>query len=45
MIDGLAPGTWRLSARPLGPNDAEGPEDQVIEVKAGEAAQATFKVR
>jgi protocatechuate 3,4-dioxygenase beta subunit len=45
LIDGLAPGTWRLSARPIGPGDADRPEDLVVEVKAGETSQATFMVR
>jgi protocatechuate 3,4-dioxygenase beta subunit len=43
LIDGLAPGTWRLSAQVLGPRDSEAPEDLVVEVKAGETSQATFK--
>jgi protocatechuate 3,4-dioxygenase beta subunit len=45
LLDGLAPGMWRLSARPLGPSEADVPDDQVVEVKAGETSQATFKVR
>lgn len=44
LLDGLAPGTWRLTAQVLGPREGEAIEDQTVEVKAGETSKATFKV-
>jgi hypothetical protein len=45
-LEGLAPGKWRVSLRPVGPPNGGGqagaPEAQVIEVKADEVAPARF---
>lgn len=45
-IGGLVPGRWRLSISSIGPEGGGGqmPPEQVIEVKPGESANATFAV-
>jgi hypothetical protein len=44
VIDSLAPGTWRLTARTIGPEEGAPIPDQTVVVVAGEQAQATFQV-
>ena len=48
-LTGLKPGKWRLNVSPIGPGTIGGPDksnvpEQVVEVKAGEAAKARFEI-
>jgi protocatechuate 3,4-dioxygenase beta subunit len=44
VLDSLAPGTWRLTARTVGPEETAPIPEQSVVVVAGEQAQATFNV-
>jgi protocatechuate 3,4-dioxygenase beta subunit len=45
-LTGMAPGKWRVTARPIGPNARDGaePEPQEIEVEAGATRALQFKL-
>lgn len=43
-LDGLAPGAWKITARPVGPSSggSSAPPEQVVEIRAGESTPVRF---
>ncbi len=43
-LDGLAPGAWKISARPMGPagGGSSAPTEQIVQIKPGESTAVRF---